>query len=363
MIKLDGSHGEGGGQIVRTALALSTLTGKAFEVGNIRKGRCDSGLKPQHVYCIKALQELSGAKADGVEVGSEKLVFYPGQVKARTLSIDVGTAGSITLLLQSLLLPLFFSSGKTRLKITGGTDVMWSEPYDYFKQVLLPHLQRFCDKAEVVMEQRGYYPKGGGKVEFTVLPKFKVSEAGSFSQLNELLKECPKISLIDQGKLSVIRGVSHSSSDLQKGEVAERQAASAKRELSSLGCPVNIEASYSKSFSTGSGITLWAVFENAKGEIDSLNPVILGSDALGEKAKRAEDVGKEAADALISQIKSKAPVDSYLADQLIPFMALCGGEIKVSSITQHTMTNIHVVEQFLGKAFEVDEKENIIRSA
>ncbi|MBI2142420.1 RNA 3'-terminal phosphate cyclase [Candidatus Woesearchaeota archaeon] len=363
MIKLDGSHGEGGGQIVRTALALSTITGMPFEVHSIRKGRCEPGLKSQHLYCVRALQELSGAKEEGAELGSESISFYPGKMKARTLAVDVGTAGSITLLLQSLLLPMIFGSGKTRLKITGGTDVSWSQPYDYFREVLLPQLSKYCEKLEARLERRGYYPKGGGMIELLVVPKYKLSDYSSFQEFWSFLKEnAPKIGLMERGSLAVVRGVSHASMDLQKAEVAERQAAAAQRALSKLGCPVKIELSYSDALSAGSGICLWAVFENRHGEIDSVNPVMLGSDSLGAKGKKAEDVGREAAEALIKEIESNAPVDKYLADQLIPFMALAGGRMKASEITEHCTTNMHVVESFLGKVFEVDKESNVVRT-
>ncbi len=361
MIKLDGSHGEGGGQIVRTALAMSTLTGKPFEVENIRKGRCDSGLKAQHLYCVKALEEFSGAKSEGASLGSEKLAFYPGTAQARTLSVDVGTAGSITLLMQSLLLPVIFGSGRTRLKLTGGTDVMWSEPYDYFKEVLVPHIAKLCDKIEVKLEKRGYYPKGGGKVEITAVHKFKAADFTTFEKfLFHLRENAPKINLCERGNLAVVRGVSHASSDLQKAQVAERQSSSAKRTLLSLNCPVKIDAAYSDSASTGSGICLWAVFTNEKEEIDAINPQIMGADALGEKSKRAEDVGREAAESLLKEISSGAPVDKFTADQLLPFMALTGGRFKASEITPHCITNIHVIEQFLGNVFEVDKERKTI---
>src|SRR3989339_1721617 len=126
MIELDGSYGSGGGQIVRTALALSTITQKAFEVSDIRKGRSKPGLKNQHLFCIKALEELCNAKTEGAELGSTHLKYQPEKIKPQTLSIDIGTAGSITLLLQSLLIPAVFTNSKIRLKVSGGTDVIWS---------------------------------------------------------------------------------------------------------------------------------------------------------------------------------------------------------------------------------------------
>ncbi len=363
MIKLDGAYGEGGGQIVRTALGLSTLTGIPFEVDNIRKGRCDSGLKSQHVKCVEALIQFSGAKAEGASLGSTKMVFYPGKPESGTFSIDVGTAGSITLVAQSLLVPLVFGAGRARIRLTGGTDVAWSEPVDYFSEVLVPHLARFCESFEVSLEKRGYYPKGGGRMDFVVVPKFSVSDFSSFSDFRQFIREnSPRVDLVSRGDLAVVRGISHASADLQKALVAERQASSAKRALSVLGCPIRIDASYSDTLSAGSGICIWAVFTNKEGEIDRVNPQILGADSLGERSKRAEDVGKEASEALLVEITSMAPVDKFMADQLLPFMALCGGRMKVSEVTPHCLTNIYVIEQFLGKVFEVDEKNREIRT-
>ncbi len=351
MIEIDGSFLEGGGQIVRTALAISTVIQKPFCVFNIRKGRPKSGLKNQHLYCIKALEKLCNAKTEGAELGSMKLKYVPGKIKGQTISIDIGTAGSVTLLLQSLLLPAFFSNSKVRFKISGGTDVQWSPQFDYFANVVIPQLQRFSEMIEISLVKRGYYPKGGGKVDIKIKPKFSL----------EKIKEAPQINLIEQYNLIQIKGISHASLDLQKAQVAERQARSARIALGRFNCPINIRTEYRETLSTGSGITLWAIFSKDLDEIDIFNPIRIGADALGERGKRAEDVGKEAADKLIQEINSKAPVDSHLADNLIPFLALFGGRIKVSKITPHTLTNIYTCEQFLGKIFELDEDKKIIR--
>ena len=144
MISINGAYLEGGGQIARTALALSTITQKAFEIYDIRKGRKDSGLKSQHLYCVKSLKELCNAVADGDELGSLTLKYYPKKIIAKNLDIDIETAGSITLLCQALLMPAMFSNKSITLTIIGGTDVKWSMPFDYFTNVDLPQLQRFA---------------------------------------------------------------------------------------------------------------------------------------------------------------------------------------------------------------------------
>jgi RNA 3'-terminal phosphate cyclase (GTP) len=347
MLKIDGSYGEGGGQIIRTALALSTITGKSFEANNIRKGRKTPGLKAQHIHCIKALEKLCDAKSKFAELGSEKLVYEPGKIQGKTISIDIGTAGSISLLLQSLLIPCFFSDKKVRLKITGGTSGKWAMPYDFFANVLAPQIRKFCDNIDIKLLRRGYYPKGGGKVDIKIKPLADKLEVHSFD-------------LTEQVGLIQIKGVSHASRFLENAQVAERQAKAAKLLLNRLNVPVKIETEYADSLSPGSGITLWAIFSKDPNEIDIRNPIRLGADALGEKGKRAEDVGKEAAEKLIKEIESKAPIDNHAADNLIPFLALFKGKIKVSEITPHCRTNIWVCEEFLGKIFEIDEDNKII---
>lgn len=351
MLPLDGAYGSGGGQIVRNALALSTVTGKPFTVTDIRKGRPNPGLKSQHLFCIKALEDLSNAKAEGAVLGSETVTFFPGTIQSRTLSIDIGTAGSITLLLQALLIPCLFAPGKVRLKISGGTDTKWAMPVDYCKEVFLPHIRKYGEIDCKIM-QRGYYPKGNGKLDMTIKPKLAAEGV--------VMK--PEIVLLEQGELLCIKGVSHASKDLEKAEVAERQTRAAKQAFHSLQCPVQIQTMYAETLSPGSGIVLWALF-GKEGEVDEYNPAILGADALGERGKRAELVGQEAGEKLLQEIKSKAPVDRHLADNLIPFLGLFGGKMKVSEISKHCLTNIYVTEQFLGKKFVVDTENNIIITA
>ena len=351
MITLDGNYGEGGGQIIRTALALSAVTGKAFTVNNIRKGRCVSGLKAEHLACIKALQEMCDASVEGAELGSHEVTFIPKALQGKTISIDIGTAGSITLLLQSLLIPAFFADKPTRLKITGGTDVKWSMPVDYFSQIVLPHLRAYADIDFKVL-QRGYFPKGQGKIDLKIKPRYTLATA----------KEARKINLLKQEKLVQIKGISHASADLQQAQVSERQAGAAKHDLTKLNIPVKIVTEYHETASPGSGITLFALFgKNSDFDID--HPISIGADALGEKTKKAEEVGKEAAERLINEISYGAPVDEYLADNLIPFLAFFGGQIKVSKITNHALTNIYATEQFLGKKFAVDKENKTISTS
>lgn len=362
MIHIDGNYKEGGGQIVRTALAFSTITQIPFEVDNIRSGRKDAGLKPQHLFCIKGLQKLCDAKAEGAEKGSSKIRYEPGKLKGKSIEIDIGTAGSITLLMQAILLPCFFADKQMKIKLKGGTNVKWSMPIEYFQEVYIPYIRKFCEKIDVKLIKRGYYPKGGGEVEITIKPKFKLSEYPDFKTfLEEIRKQNLSINNTEQHHLIQIRGLSHASKHLEKAEVADRQAKAARFLLNKYEVPVTIRKEYCDTYSPGSGITTWALLSKQKEDLDIINPTILGADSLGAPGKQSEKVGEEAAKDLIKQIESKAPIDHHLADNLIPWMALFSpSKIKVSEITDHTRTNIYVVEQFLGKLFEIDEENKII---
>jgi len=336
MIEIDGSWGEAGGQIMRTALALSVLTGKSFKINNIRKGRKVSGLKNQHLFCIKALQQLCEAEVIGDEVCSLEVEFKPGKIKNRKIDVDIKTAGSITLLLQSLLLPCMFSGKKIQINIKGGTDVRWSPQFDYFSEVILPQFRRYAD-IECKLMKRGYYPKGGGEVGIKINGR--------------KLEELKPLDLVEQGKLIMIRGVSHSHIDLEKAMVSERQARSAEVLLQKFGVPVNVRAEYCNSLSIGSGISLFAFFSKDE-DIDKIDPIILGADVLGEKGKKAEIVGKECVEKLIKEMESV--VDEHLCDNLIPLLGLVKGSLRTSNVSDHTLTNIYVTGKFLDVKFDVD---------
>lgn len=358
MITLDGS--QGGGQMVRTALALSTLTKKPFRITNIRSTRPQPGLKAQHLTCIKALRQLCNAKADGDTLKSNELLYIPGEIKAKNLTLDIGTAGSITLLLQALLLPSMFAPKPHTITIKGGTDTAWSMPIDYFTHVLTPHYQRAAG-IDVKVLNRGYYPKGGGEVKLRITPDVIRNEFDTFDQFLYALRH-KRFTLKHNGHLISIKGISHASNNLAEQRVAERQALAAEQKLKRYNVPISIDAQYHNTLSAGSGITLWAIHSLNKTDIDPANPIRIGADALGKPGKPSEEVGEEAADKLIAELEANAPVDSHLADNLIPLIGLCRpSTIHATTITDHTKVNIQTAEAFLGNIYQ--EQDHLITTS
>ncbi len=324
-VEIDGSYGEGGGQILRTAVALSVITGKPVRIHRIRANRPNPGLRVQHLHGILALKELSNARVKGAKVGSTVLEFIPGKAEPKHIKVPIKTAGSITLVLQALLPAMAFTGGS--FEVTGGTDVPWSPPVDYLRYVTLFALGKMGLRAEIEVKRRGHYPKGGGLVLGRV----------------ERWEERKPLAVLEWRKIDRFAGISHATN--LPAHVAERQAKAAEERLRNLySVPVEIEREVSRSLGPGSGIVVWA-------ETDSLR---LAGDALGKRGKPAEVVGREAAEELITQLTPRKAVDRFLGDQLIPFLAFAGGEIGVAEITNHLVTNVWVVERFFGRTFEVE---------
>ncbi len=323
-MKLDGSYGEGGGQILRTAVALSAVTGKSIEIDNIRKGRPKPGLAAQHVKAVEGVASICDAKVDGCSLHSTRLGFKLGRIKGGTYEIDIGTAGSISLFLQCLMPACMHAPETVRIKITGGTDVQWSPSIDYLRFVTLGALSQMGYDCKLTLIRRGYYPRGGGCVEAIINPS-------NLKKTSFENNACP-----------LVEGCSHSSG--LPAHVAERQAASAQKILQDAGYDTRISLEVKDYPSTGSGITLWCG--------------TVGGNALGKPGLRAEKVGELAAEAILSELMSGAGMDIYLADQLIPYLALAeGGSFTTRVITPHTKTNIWVTEQFLDVKFKIEELE------
>jgi RNA 3'-terminal phosphate cyclase (ATP) len=333
MIEVDGGMLEGGGQIVRTCIALAALTGKDVRIQKIRANRPNPGLQAQHVIAAKVLAALSNAETEGLVQGSMDLVFRPRGRVAGRFSFDVGTAGSIPLILQALMPCAAFAPGRVELDLTGGTDVRWSPSIDYVRVVVIPMLRLMGYVTTLTVHRRGHYPKGGGRVSIIVEPS---------RMLNA-------IKLLDRGEFVSLEGISHCVK--LPSHVAQRQAFAAARKLQPVGIEPKIaveaySAAQDPHFAPGSGITLL---------LKSSSASIIGADSIGERGKPAETVGEEAAAKLLAEIQSGAPVDRHLGDILIPYMAVADGqsEISVSEITMHTLTNIRVAEMVTDVKFDL----------
>jgi len=337
MIDIKGNVHEGGGSIVRIACALSTLTKKPVRITNIRENREKKGLMEQHYQGIKSLAKLCNAETKGVEIGSREIEFIPHDITKKQLKVEIRTAGSTCLVLQSLMMPCLFLKHNMQVKIKGGATFNEKAPnIFYFTDVLFPVLKKIGFNLDIGIIKHGFFPKGGANLIFRSKP---------FAKLNNLY-------LDTQGVLNKVTGISVATIDLKKAKVAERQALSAEKVLgSNLDCPISIGTQYISSLSTGSGILLKAHYPD----------YILAGDALGAKGKYSEKVGEEAATNLLKQILSKATVDEYLADQLIPYLAMTEESIiKTPRITEHLKTNIHIVKKFIdcnitikGKLIEI----------
>ncbi len=326
MIVLDGSKYEGGGGLLRTSLAFSAASGIPFKILNIRANRDNSGLRPQHLNAVKSVAELCNAEISEIDVGSKELEFIPNKIESKKINIDIGTAGSTTLILQAILPAALYSKKNIKLNIKGGTNNMMAPPIDNLFLVFLPILKKLGADVECNLKKRGYYPKGGGEIS---------------AEINT--SKMKKIELIERGNLLKIIGVANASEELKKPMVAEREAESAEGKLKHLDVPIEIKKEYCETFSVGTSISLCAEFEKT----------LIGADSFGKRGKPAEEVGKDAAEKLLEEINSNGCVDRRMADQLIPYMALWGGKIKTREISMHTQTNIWVAEKLLNVKFEV----------
>jgi RNA 3'-terminal phosphate cyclase (ATP) len=320
MIDIDGSYGEGGGQIVRTAAALSAVTGKSIRIKKIRQARPRPGLAPQHARAITALASICHAHTSGIEPGSSEITFEPGEIQGGQYRVEIGTAGSVTLLMQCLLPAMLRADGPISLQVHGGTDVRWAPTIDYFRHVFLPALSCFGARASLELGQRGYYPQGQGSVLLKVEP----------ADLRHA-----RLSLLS----ATVHGISHCSNLPE--HVAKRQADSAVQTLQQWGRDARIDLEVRKLPSTGSGITIWSGYK--------------GASALGERGLPAETVGKKAAEELLTELRSGAAVDVHLSDQLIPYLALAGGSYTSREISRHTRTNIWTARHFLDREISIIE--------
>ncbi len=321
MISVDGSVGEGGGQVLRTALAIAAVKGIPVRVYNIRARRSRPGLQHQHLASVKALADITNAKVEGAFLGSTEVVFRPGKPAGGEYFFDIGTAGSVTLLLQAIMPVMAASHQTTVVRVRGGTDVPKSPPIDYFRYVLVPLLAKLGIDFKVELVRRGHYPRGGGEVVVTYRPS-----------------RAKAANLVDAGKVLSIGGLSHCVR--LPSHVAMRQARAAEGALRHLGVPVSISVEHYEGrddphLGPGSGIVVWAVTENS----------VLGGDSLGERGKPAEVVGREAAESLLQDLSTGMALDRHASDMMFIYASMIGGVTRLggASLTSHAKTVVDLL--------------------
>jgi RNA 3'-terminal phosphate cyclase (ATP) len=329
-LTIDGRYGEGGGQILRTALTLSAIHKVPVHIDHIRGNRRKPGLRPQHLIAVDALATITGARVEGAKVDSREIVFEPGEIMGGNYCFDIGTAGSTGLVIQTVIPVLLLGKIPSQIQITGGTHVPWSPSFHYLNAVFLPALKKMGGEVSLEIDKWGWYPKGGGRVRALV-------------KNTQGLKA---IHLSNRGKLLNLHILS-AVSNLPL-TIAERQRDQALKRIEYLGLHPNISIENAPSPGQGTVLFLAAQFEGSIG----------GFTSLGERGKRAEKVADDACNEFIKFLDSKGIIDIHLADQLVLYMALARGRstLITERITEHLLTNIWVIEQFFPLKFDVEKK-------
>lgn len=329
-VTIDGRHGEGGGQIIRTALTLSALLNVPLKIDNIRGNRKKPGLRPQHLMAVTALATITGARVDGARIDSTELLFEPEGVRGGHYRFHIGTAGSTGLVLQALIPVLLFGNTSSSVEITGGTHVPWSPPFHYLQSVFSPALKEIGGEVHLEILKWGWYPKGGGVVRASVHP----------------IRGLKAIHYIHRGNLTDIHVLS-ATSNLPL-HIAERQRDQALTRLKDRGITPRTQVENAPSPGQGTALFLAAQFGG----------ITAGFTSLGKRGKRAEAVADDACDEFIGFLDGSGTIDRHLADQLVLYMALAEGysTFLTENVTAHLLTNIWVIEQFLQVAFEVKEE-------
>ena len=331
-VRIDGSEGEGGGQILRTAVSLSAITGRPVEVVNIRAKRSNPGLRPQHMTGIKVIADLFHASVENLRVGADWIRFAPSdRFEGGSMKVDVGTAGSIPMILMTAVPAVSLSNKSLEIEITGGTDVRASPTIDYIRHVVANAYRSIGIQFSSEVVKRGYYPKGGGIVKTIIEP---CKEPGTM-ELLAAREVAPRITSVC-GQLP--------------RHVAERQTSSAMIALEKKGIQCsNYSASVETSVSPGSSILVYSASD--------FGPHV-GGDSIGELGKRAEAVGAEAADHFLESTLAQVPVDPFLADMFVLPLALAKGKsrFRIARATEHLRTNLRVASQLVGCKYGVDQQ-------
>jgi len=329
-LELDGSTGEGGGQLLRTAVALSAITGRRLRLGRIRAGRPKPGMAPQHLAAVRAVAALCGARVEGLEPGSQRIDFDPGALRAGEHVFEIGTAGSVTLVLQALMPVMACGPGRARVRIVGGTDVRDAPPFDYLGLVLLPLLEKLGLRAKLDCPRRGYYPLGNGEVACEIAPSALLAQ-----------------DLSDPGPIEAIAIRSHVGN--LPGHIAQRMASAAADGLAGLPEPSLRVDALGPDAAWGSGGAVVLTARTARS--------VLGAGRVALRGVPAERLGAEAAAELRADLASGAGLDVHAADQLLVWMALAGpgGRFTARALSSHARTAIWLIERFLPVRFVVEQ--------
>ena len=336
MHEIDGAYGEGGGQLLRTSVALAAITGRSVHLRNIRARRVNPGLAPQHLAAVKAVASLCGAEVDGLELHSREIWFRPGPLRGGQFDFPVDTAGSITLVLQAVLPVAVMCPERTSMRITGGTDVRAAPPLDYFRHVLLPLISGMGVGAKIDILRRGYYPRGGGEV---------IVEVKASSSLQPLV-------LDTRGILAGIQVFAHVAN--LPDHISQRMANSALAELTSFS-PLMVECELlgaDRAIGPGGAVVLVGQTEHTR----------LGASAVAQRGMRAEELGAAAGGFLRQEIISGATLDVHATDQVLIYLALAGGASRflTRSFSSHGLTTAWLLEQFLPVRFRVRQTGQLI---
>lgn len=341
IIKIDGSFGEGGGQVLRTALSLSALTGKPFDLCKIRASRKKTGLRPQHLQCVNAVAEICNAKVSGAEIGSTSVFFIPGKIESGNYRFDIKTAGSAALTLHSIYLPLSVADEPSQVTITGGTHVPFSPCYHYLELQWLPYINKIGFDIDLKMNRAGFYPMGNGEIIIKINPI-------KFPKNCSYIEGIKPISIINRGSIKSIKGIS-AVGNLDKS-IAVRQKEQVVKQLMIRGLNCDITTSQMPAFGKGTMLILYASFEGSQCCYFD----------LGAIGKRAEQVADVVCKKLITFLDGNGALDEYLIDQLMLPLALTKGTSVISApkITNHIITNIEVIKKFIPFCAKTDGKLN-----
>jgi RNA 3'-terminal phosphate cyclase (ATP) len=330
VIAIDASHGEGGGQVVRLACALAALTGKSIRLYGVRARRTPPGLAPQHLAAVRAVAQLCNAETEGLALRVQAFTFHPGPIQGGDYRFDVGTAGSIALVLQAVLPVALAAPAASTLHIIGGTDVKAAPPFDYFRYVFVPLLQRLGLDVRVTLVRRGYYPRGGGEVEVRVQPG----------------RPAP-LTLDTPGALQELGGIAHVAN--LPAHIVERMQHSATQILAEHG-NVRIatqQLGHAEAIGPGGALVLWARLANT----------VLGGSEVAQRGIPAERIAEQAAYALHAELRAAITIDVHATDQLLIYLALAGrpAHFTARAYSSHAHTTAWLIEQFLPVRFAVKQ--------